>query len=141
MNFSSQTSTSYRKAAFLGTVALLCVGTSGYSSGCGSGDASPPPLEVDPSHVEWAIGNGDTTPRSLSVGVTQATGLAVSVRYQAQPPTSWLTAEITMTGNSLTLLLTASPQGLEPGIYDGLVVVTADEYAQATINVVLTITP
>lgn len=142
MNLSSHTSTNSRKAAFLGTVALLCVGTSGYSSGCGgSGDASPLPLEVDPSHVEWTIGNGDITPRSISVGVTQAAGLAVSVQYEAPPPTNWLTAEVMMTGNSLTLLLTASPQGLEPAIYNGLVVVTADQYAEARISVVLTITP
>jgi hypothetical protein len=142
MNSSTCRLTDYSEAALLGWLVILCVGASGFTS-CGgaNGDPSPLPLETDPSEVEWTVENGDPTTQSRRVSVTQAEGLAVTVHYEAQAPTDWLAAEVATTGNTDTVLLTASPQELGPGLYSGFVIVTAPEYQSARIDVSLTITP
>jgi hypothetical protein len=96
---------------------------------------------VDPSRVEWTVGNTDPTPQTLSVSVTRTEALSVTVNYEGQPLTDWLVAEVATTANTATILLTATPQDLDPGVYGGFVIVTAPGYAAARIDVLLTITP
>lgn len=131
----------FRTTALSTFFAILCVATSGYTS-CGGGDGSPnpPPVEVDPNHVEWAVTTGDAASPTATATVTQAPGLAAAVQYVTPPPVEWLTATITITGSSSTLLLTGSPQELEPGIYAASVVVTAEEHDAGVVHVVLTVT-
>jgi hypothetical protein len=91
--------------------------------------------------VEWAVTTGDTVSQTATATVTQASGLAASVQYVTPPPVEWLTAMITMTGSSSALLLTGSPDGLDPGTYEASVMVTADEHEPGHVLVVLTVTP
>lgn len=141
MNSSTCRLTDHSGAAVLGWLAIVCLGASGFTSCGGGSDASPLPIEVDPFRVEWTVEIGDPMTQSRSVSVTQAEGLSVTVSYDGQPPADWLAAAVTTTGNTRTVLLTASPQDLGPGVYNGFVTVAAPEYQSASIDVSLTIIP
>jgi hypothetical protein len=131
-----------RNARVFGSIALLCVGSSGYSSGCGGvGTPNPPEVVVEASSVEWAIGQGEPEILSRRIGVTQAPGLSASVQYQGEPPADWLTAEIGQDADSFVVLLTASGESLPAGSYGADVLVEADEYVSARIEVILAVTP
>lgn len=132
-----------RATVLLASLTILWAGTSGYTSGCGTdnGIPNPRPVDVDPALVEWTVAAGDTDALTSTVAITQGDELAAAVEHAAPPPTEWLTATITTVGNSLALLLTASPEGLPAGEYEASVVVTAAELEPGRVTVRLTVTP
>ncbi len=109
---------------------------------------APPEIQLGETVIEFLAtqGGGPPAPRTVTVqnaGALPLTDLSVQVSYPPGQPGGWLSAQLSGTTAPATLTLTASPFGLQAGVYTAAVRVSSPRAANSprTIEVGFTIAP
>jgi uncharacterized protein (TIGR03437 family) len=96
-------------------------------------------ISISPSLLNFAYQSGGNPPQAQAVTVSATSAAAFTATASGG---SWLAVNPTSGATPANLSVSASPAGLNPGIYNGTITVTGTNGAQGTliVNVILTVT-
>ncbi len=93
-----------------------------------------PQLQFNTTSVVWSVGSGGTAAKQVSL-----TGGSPPASYTLSHSSSWLNVQPSSGTTPANITLTATTQGLQPGIYTDTLLASAPNYKPASLRVTITV--